>query len=271
MALAGASAEARIASSASRAPATRAESSCPVAVTVKTFSRLRSTRTSRFCRTRLAGDGARGETASLPAARRRSGRRRLSLTRRDPPALVEETPRCLRAAVLPAATEYGSGDAGAARDRGVRSTGFRRGRGTPQPNGYTTTRSSNCPATSCCRAVRRELKRLRAVTARSTAVSSRSDSRAPRPCARTSGSRDLSSSTARSQVARRCMKWRSAVCSSCATTGSLDFARSPRPRRLGRRPWPVPAARRSAGRGAVLPLSPGRSSAHRRLQLDQPA
>jgi hypothetical protein len=52
IAVAGASAEARIASSASRAPATRAESSCPVAVTVKTFSRFRSTRTPRFCRTR---------------------------------------------------------------------------------------------------------------------------------------------------------------------------------------------------------------------------
>jgi hypothetical protein len=56
MAVAGASREARIASSASRAPATRAESSCPVAVTVKTFSRCRSTLTPRFCRTAPVGD-----------------------------------------------------------------------------------------------------------------------------------------------------------------------------------------------------------------------
>ncbi len=66
MAVAGASGEARIASSASRAPATRAESSWPVAVTVKTFSRLRSTRTPRFWRTGpLPGNDSRSETASL--------------------------------------------------------------------------------------------------------------------------------------------------------------------------------------------------------------
>ena len=55
MAVAGASGEARIASSASRAPATMAESSCPVAVTVKTFPRVCSTRTPSFCLTSVHG------------------------------------------------------------------------------------------------------------------------------------------------------------------------------------------------------------------------
>jgi hypothetical protein len=76
MAVAGASGEARIASSASRAPATRAESSCPVAVTVKTFSSVCSTRTPRFCRTPAASDGRAwrdGERScgSTPISRRR--------------------------------------------------------------------------------------------------------------------------------------------------------------------------------------------------------
>ena len=90
MAVAGASGEARITSSASRAPATSAESSCPVAVTVKTFSRVRSTRTPRFCRTRAPATDGRGETARVPAARRRSAG--AVGQARPPPALVEEAP-----------------------------------------------------------------------------------------------------------------------------------------------------------------------------------
>jgi hypothetical protein len=108
MAVAGASAEARIASSASRAPAIRAESSCPVAVTVKTFSRFRSTRTPRFCRTGPAGDGARGETVSLPAARRQSGGAD-RVTRRD----SRLSSKRRRATAIPTA-----GDSRVARPRG---------------------------------------------------------------------------------------------------------------------------------------------------------
>ena len=55
MAPGGASGEARIASSARRAPAIRADSSAPVAVTVKTLSRARSTLTPRLCRTSAVG------------------------------------------------------------------------------------------------------------------------------------------------------------------------------------------------------------------------
>jgi hypothetical protein len=94
MALAGASAEARIASSASRAPATRAESSCPVAVTVKTFSRLRSTRTLAILPHPTGRDYPRGETASF---------RRLDVHQAAPDSLLPRaTPRPhRRGAALP--------------------------------------------------------------------------------------------------------------------------------------------------------------------------
>jgi hypothetical protein len=104
MAVAGASGEARIASSASRAPATRAESSCPVAVTAKTFSRVRSTRTPRFCRTHAASDGPAwrdGERScgSTPVGRRRRG------GARPPPALVDR--RAILVSMPPGGTAGG--------------------------------------------------------------------------------------------------------------------------------------------------------------------